>query len=146
MFGQMEYAPIIPVSALNGSGFDKLLNTALRMYKQLNTRVGTSQLNQALERWLAEYPPPTGPRTRFKVKYAVQSSANPVKFLFFVSRQAAVSESYISYLRNKIRADLGFSMIPVLVELRMSDRDTKKTPEKHPAAKVRRTGNRDRKN
>jgi GTP-binding protein len=120
LFGQMEYAPIIPVSAKNGAGVDKLLNTALKMYAQLNLTVGTSQLNQALEKWLKENPPPYGPQTRFKVKYAVQKSSNPVRFIFFVSRVKAVSEAYIAYLRNKIRKDLGFYMIPVAVEIKSS--------------------------
>jgi len=108
LFGQMEYAPIVPISARNGTGVDKLLETALRMYGQLTKQVETGPLNQALERWLQEYPPPIGPRTRFKVRYAVQASSNPVKFIFFVSRPEAVSEAYEAYLRNKIRKDLGF--------------------------------------
>ncbi|MDR0624030.1 MAG: ribosome biogenesis GTPase Der [Treponema sp.] len=120
LFGKMEYAPIIPVSARDGTGVDKLLDTVLKMYRQLTTRVETAALNQALEKWLEEYPPPMGPQTRFKVKYAVQSSDNPVSFIFFVSRPQAVSEAYVSYLRNKIRRDLGFSMVPVSIELRAS--------------------------
>jgi GTP-binding protein len=120
LFGQMEYAPIAAVSAKDGTGLDKLLSTAVKMHGQLETRVETGRLNAALERWLAEYPPPQGPRTRFKVKYAVQSSANPVNFIFFVSRPHAVSGAYLSYLRNKIRKDLGFSLIPVSVEIRPS--------------------------
>jgi GTP-binding protein len=120
MFGQMEYAPIIPVSARDGTGVDKLLNTAIKMYGQLNLTVGTSQLNQMLEKWTAENPTPIGPRTRFKLKYAVQKSANPVHFIFFASRPQAVSDAYVSYIRNKIRKDLGFSLIPVLVEIKGS--------------------------
>jgi GTP-binding protein len=120
LFGQMEYAPIIPVSAKDGTGVDKLLNTAVKMYEQLNIHIGTSQLNQALEKWMNEYPPPSGPKTRFKIKYAVQKSANPVHFILFASRIKSVSDSYISYLRNKIRKDLGFSLIPVLVEVKDS--------------------------
>jgi len=123
-FGQMEYAPIIPVSAKDGTGVDKLLNTAIKMYGQLNLQIGTSQLNQALEKWLQEYPPPTGPRTYFKIKYAVQKSANPVHFIFFVSRIQVVSDSYIAYLRNKIRKDLGFSLIPVLIDVKSSSKET----------------------
>ena len=120
LFGQMEYAPIIPVSAKDGTGVDKLLNTAVKMYGQLNLHIGTAQLNQSLERWLTEYPPPSGPRTRFKIKYAVQKSANPVHFIFFASHSKAISEAYTSYLRNKIRKELGFSMIPVHVEIKSS--------------------------
>jgi GTP-binding protein len=123
-FGQMEYAPIIPLSAKDGSGVDKLLSTTIKMYKQLNTQVETSRLNKALERWLEEYPPPSGPHTRFNVKYAVQNSVNPVRFIFFTSRSHAVSEAYISYLRNKIRRDLGFSLIPVDVKIRSSGKKT----------------------
>jgi len=125
-FAKMEYAPIVPVSALDGSGVDKLLSTAVTMYGQLNTQVETGRLNQSLARWLEECPPPSGPRTRFNVKYAVQSSANPVTFIFFTSRTHAVSESYISYLRNRIRRDLGFSMIPVGIEIRASGKPGKK--------------------
>ena len=119
-FGQMEYAPIIPVSAKDGTGADKLLNTAIKMYGQLNRQISTSQLNQALEKWLKEYPPPIGPRTRFKIKYVVQKSANPVHFIFFASRIQAVTDSYIAYLRNKIRKELGFSLIPVIVDVKSS--------------------------
>jgi GTP-binding protein len=92
------------------------------MYSQLNNRVETSRLNLALKRWLEENPPPSGPQTRFNVKYAVQSSANPVEFIFFVSRPNAVSEAYISYLRNRIRKDLGFAYIPVDVKVKNSSK------------------------
>ncbi|MDR2185995.1 MAG: ribosome biogenesis GTPase Der [Treponema sp.] len=120
LFGQMEYAPVIPVSAMDGTGVDKLMDTALGIYAQLRRRIDTGPLNQALGRWLEEYPPPAGPQTRFKVKYAVQVSDNPVKFVFFVSRPQAVNDAYVSYLRNRIRKDLGYSMIPVALDIRAS--------------------------
>jgi GTP-binding protein len=123
LFGQMEYAPILPVSARNGSGVDTLLDTAVRMYGQLNRRIDTAPLNQALERWLVEYPPPMGPRTRFKIKYAVQNSENPVEFILFVSRPQAVSQAYVAYLKNKIRKDLGLSLIPIGIKLRPSRKE-----------------------
>jgi GTP-binding protein len=122
LFGQMEYAPIIALSALDGGGIDSLLNTAIRMYDQLNIQIETAALNQALEKWLAEYPPPSGKQNRFKIRYAVQTGANPVKFIFFASRPQAVSEAYIAYLRNRIRRDLGFSLVPVVIELRGSNK------------------------
>lgn len=125
LFGQMEYAPIVKLSARDGTGVETLLDTAVRMYDQLNRRIDTGPLNQALDRWIFDYPPPIGPQTRFKVKYATQTGANPVTFVFFVSRPAAVSDAYVAYLRNRIRKDLGFSMIPVVVELRGS----RKSPE-----------------
>ena len=122
-FGQMEYAPIVPLCAADGTGVDELLETAIRMYAQLHRHTETSVLNKALERWLEENPPPQGPKTRFKIKYAVQVSSNPVKFVFFVNRCEAVSEAYKSYLRNKIRKDLGYRNIPIEIEIRPSQKE-----------------------
>ncbi|MDR2402420.1 MAG: ribosome biogenesis GTPase Der [Spirochaetaceae bacterium] len=119
-FGKMEFVPILPVSAAAGTGVEKLLQTALRIYRQLNRHTDTAVLNKALEKWLEEYPPPTGPQTRFKIKYAVQTGDNPVHFVFFASRPRAVSEAYTAYLRNRIRKDLGYSLIPIGVEIRPS--------------------------
>jgi len=120
LFGQMEYAPVIAVSALDGFGVDNLLNTAIQMHNQLRQRIETSALNQALEKWLDEYPPPAGKAARFRIRYAVQSESNPVRFIFFASRPQAVSQTYVAYLRNRIRRDLNFSLIPVAIELRAS--------------------------
>jgi GTP-binding protein len=123
LFGQMEYAPIIALSAINGDGINDLLNTGYRMYDQLVRKIETSALNKALEKWLTENPPPSGPQTRFKIRYAVQTNANPVKFVFFASRPRAANDAYVAYLRNRIRRDLGFSLIPISVELRASSGD-----------------------
>jgi len=122
LFGQMEYAPIIALSAINGSGIEELLNTSIKMYDQLKRQIETAALNNALEKWLTEYPPPSGPRTRFKIRYAVQKEANPVRFIFFTSRTHAVSDTYVAYLRNRIRRDLGFSLVPVAIDIRPSSK------------------------
>lgn len=135
-FGQMEYAPVVALSAQNGTGIETLLDTALRMYGQLIRRIDTGPLNQALQRWLEEYPPPVGPKTRFKVRYAVQTSANPVKFVLFASRPDAVSDSYVAYLRNKLRKDLGYSLIPVSIEIRSSRRDPKTARQEREAKRT----------
>jgi GTP-binding protein len=119
-FAKMEFAPIIPLSAKNGDGVDKLLAETLKLHAQLNIKIETSRLNESLQQWLTEHPPPQGPQTRFNVKYAVQSSVNPVHFIFFVSRYDAVRESYISYIRNRIRQTLGFTNIPIGITVRPS--------------------------
>jgi len=119
-FGQMAWAPVIPLSAKKGEGVEKLVTTIVTLYGQLNKRVETSKLNKAVETWLEQTPPPVAPRTRFKLRYAVQTSVNPQKFVIFASRPDAVSEAYVSFLRNKIREDLGMSMIPLTLEVKAS--------------------------
>jgi GTP-binding protein len=124
----------VPVSAKDGDGVEELLKTALRMHTQLNRHTETGPLNQALEHWLEENPPPIGPHTRFKLKYAVQTSDNPVRFVFFASRPQAVGESYVSYLRNRLRRDLGYSMIPLGVEIRSSGGNRRETSSRRKPA------------
>ncbi|MEN6296919.1 MAG: ribosome biogenesis GTPase Der [Rectinema sp.] len=122
-FGQMAYAPVIAISAKGGQGIDKLMSTVVSLYGKANKVIETSRLNQAVAAWVEESPPPAGPRTRFKLRYAVQASVNPQRFIFFVTRPEAVAESYRSFLKNKIRLELGLDGIPVQLELRASRKD-----------------------
>mgnify|MGYP002858274968 CR=1 FL=1 len=120
MFGQMNYAPIVCVSALEGKGIKLLLNTALEVYEQLNKKVETSALNNALKDWVTQYPPPASRSGNFKIRYMVQTSTNPVSFLLFATRPEVVQESYLTFLKNRIRKDLGFDKIPVQLEFKSS--------------------------
>ena len=120
MFGQMSYAPIVCISALEGKGIKLLLNTALEVYEQLNRKIETSALNAALKDWVTSYPPPASRSGNFKIKYMVQTSTNPVNFLLFATRPEVVQDSYLTFLKNRIRKDLGFDKIPVQLEFKAS--------------------------
>lgn len=120
MFGQMSYAPIIEISALEGKGIKQLLDTAIEVYEQLNRKIDTASLNTALKDWLFKYPPPASKAIHFKIRYMTQNSTNPVSFLIFATRPESVPESYVTYLKNRIREDLGFDKIPVMLEMKAS--------------------------
>jgi len=120
MFAHMSYAPIVEISAKNNSGIKNLLNTAMELYKQLNRKISTSMLNTAIKEWVTENAPPARKSGHFRVKYAVQASTNPVIFYIFASSPEQVPQTYIAYLKNKMRSDLGFDKIPVSIELKSS--------------------------
>jgi GTP-binding protein len=120
MFAHMDYAPILSLSAQNQSGVPELLDAALVMYKELTKQIETSALNAALKDWVSAYPPPAGRASHFSLRYIVQSGTNPARFILFASRRDAVAQNYLSYIKNKIRADLGFGHIPVLLDVRSS--------------------------
>jgi GTP-binding protein len=120
MFGHMEYAPVLPLSALKGSGVKPLLDAAIELYGQLSKKIETSALNLALSDWVAASPPPQGRAHQFKVRYMVQTGTNPVTFLLFATRPESVTNSYLAYIRNRIRKDLGFENIPVVLEVKGS--------------------------
>ena len=120
MFGQMEFAPILTLSALEGTGIKALLNECIELYGQLNHKIPTTSLNMALKDWLFKYPPPASKTAHFKIRYMTQKSVNPVSFLIFTTRPEVVPETYVTYLKNRIREDLGFDKIPVQLEMKAS--------------------------
>ncbi len=118
-FPVLSFAPVVPVSALTGHGMKKLLDTALAVADQLDRRVGTGRLNAALAGWVEHYRLPVRGQN-YKIRYAAQVGANPVRFVVFVNRMSGFPRAYAQYLENCIRRDLGFALVPVGVEFRQS--------------------------
>ncbi|MGE4585473.1 MAG: ribosome biogenesis GTPase Der [Sphaerochaeta sp.] len=118
LFPILSFAPIAAISALEAQDIGKLLDTVWSVWRQLNKRIDTARLNEAIKDWGEAYQPPRGTTGHFKVYYGTQISANPVKFLMFVNRIKEFPQIYIQYLKNCIRRDLGFTLIPIEIDLR----------------------------
>jgi GTP-binding protein len=120
VFPVLSFAPIVAVSATAETGFNRLLDTVYRVNRQLHQRVGTGELNRALEDWAEMTPPPYVRGKRVKLHYMTQVSAHPVVFVLFVSRSRGFPNSYQGYIVNRIREEFGFGDVPVKLELRES--------------------------
>ncbi len=118
LFPILSFAPLVDISALKGRNIGKLLDTVWAVWRQLNKRTDTAQLNNALRAWAETYQPPRGSSGHFKVYYGTQVSVTPIRFLFFVNHVKAFPAVYVQYLKNCIRRDLGFTMVPLEVDLR----------------------------
>jgi len=119
LFPVLEFAPLVATTALNGEGVNNLLDVSLKVWKQLNRRVDTARLNDAVSKWLAEYPIPVRGKN-IKLRYGTQVDTNPVKFIFFVNNKSGYPSRYSRYLENRIRKDLGFSNVPIHLEIRQN--------------------------
>lgn len=118
LFPVLSFAPLVAISAKEGRGIDVLLDTVVEIDREMARRVDTSTLNNALARWSEKYQPPRGEAGHYKVYYGTQIGASPVRFLFFVNRIKNFPPMYVQYLKNCIRKDLGFTKVPVEVDLR----------------------------
>ncbi len=127
LFPILSFAPIVPISAKDGLDVEKLLDCIWSVWKQLNKRVETAQFNNFLRAWSDAYQPVRGSSGHYKVYYGTQVSAPPVRFLFFINRRNGFPAGYVQYLKNCIRRDLGFTQIPIEVDLKERRRNT---PEK----------------
>lgn len=117
LFPVFQHVPVLPLSAHTGEGIPQLLNMLVHIRGELHRRVDTGPLNQALQRWITETPPPSG-RRPIKVRYMTQVSTAPVRFVLFTNRRKIFPEFYRRYLMNRLRDDLGFAHIPFFLEIR----------------------------
>lgn len=118
LFPILNFAPIVPLSALKNDGVEELLKTIIKVNTQLHNRVDTSKLNSHLADWVEENEPPRSKKGRYKIKYMTQASSNPVKFVVFLNIKKGFPESYERYILKMIRADFGMTSIPINMEFR----------------------------
>ncbi|MBN1835735.1 MAG: ribosome biogenesis GTPase Der [Spirochaetales bacterium] len=119
VFPILQFAPVVAISAQTGWNVNRMLQEVLELWDQLRRKVPTHQLNRLLQQWVADYPLPVRGRN-VKLRYATQTSVNPVRFVFFVNSRKGYPGGYTRYLENRIRQDLGFDKVPVAVEVRES--------------------------
>ena len=123
---------LVPISALNEIGVDRLMETVLETYESWNTHIPTSKLNEWLYTATFENPPPafkgTGPAkyksTKLKLKFMAQVGTRPPTFMISLNRrnpnEKTVPESYIRFLQNRLRRDFGFEGVPIRIVFRGS--------------------------
>lgn len=110
---QMKGAPVVPVSALKGSGLARLRAAILESYENWNQRVSTGILNRWLEGMVMAHPPPAPRGRRIKLRYMTQSSSRPPTFIVMCSYPRLLPESYSRYLVNGLRSRFGLKGTPI---------------------------------
>jgi GTP-binding protein len=118
----ISYAPILRVSALNGSGISRLLTTVERIKENWQSRVPTGHLNDLLHRVLAQKPPPTRKGKRLQMYYLTQARTAPPQFVFFVNRPHLADPAYERFLERTIRESFDFEGTPKRIVLRPRSR------------------------
>ena len=91
--------PSIAISALSGSGVEKVLPFAAKLQERYNLRVPTHELAEFINRTVDRSPPPKGVR----IRYTTQTGSAPPRFTIFANRPDDVPESYVRYVENALR-------------------------------------------
>ncbi len=110
-------APLVFVSAASGYEIDRMLNAAVKLHRQLDTKLATSRLNQTLIRLAERTPPPAVGGRRFRIYYAVQTGCRPFRIRLFCNQERRLTESYRRYLEAGVIAEFGLAGCPVWFEL-----------------------------
>jgi GTP-binding protein len=117
---QARGVPLLTVSGMTGKGIDQLLGAAFEVRETWSKRVSTGQLNRWFEEAVERNPPPAPGGRRIKLRYITQVNTRPPAFVLFGTRVDQLPDSYLRYLVNGIRKELGFGAVPVRLNVRAS--------------------------
>jgi len=122
----LTFAPIVFMSAKEGTNVLGALDIVRELHKQASIRVPTADLNEAVREAIAHRKPRPRRNKLPKVYYATQVSVNPPTIVLFVNNPALFSAGYKRYLGNYLRNVLPFSEIPIRIIYRERERSPSK--------------------
>jgi GTP-binding protein len=119
---QVRGVAVLTLSALTGSGIDKLMPTVFDIYERWQKRISTARLNQWLGEMVERHPPPLGHNgRRIRLRYMTQAKGRPPTFIVFANLPQDLPDAYVRYLQNGLREDFGLSGVPLRIQLRKQD-------------------------
>jgi GTPase len=104
--------PVLRVSALSGSGVQRLLPILAGTIDNYRRRVPTREVNSVIRSAQAAHPAPGGAR----VLYATQGATDPPTFTLFANRE--LPRTYVRYLENQLRAHFELGSVPIKLRVR----------------------------
>lgn len=111
--GNIDYLPIIFISALTKQRVFKLIELAKQIEKERKKKISTNQLNDFIAEETQKLPPPSTPTGReVRIKYVTMVGDHYPIFLFFCNYPKSVTDSYKRFLEKAIRRQYGFVGVP----------------------------------
>ncbi len=110
---QVKDIPYVPVSALEKTNLDILIEKSFTVYDVWNQRVPTAKLNRWFEAVVQRHPPPLVQGRRLKLRYITQIKTRPPSFLCFCNQPDQVPESYKRYVVNELRKHFMLPGVPI---------------------------------
>jgi GTP-binding protein len=116
-FPQLWFAPVLFLSAKTGEGVDQLLKFAESTFASANRELETEELDQFLEKILAESMPGKMDDQRAPKIYNIkQIGTKPPVFKMTVNFPAAIAQSWRRWFEKQFRLKFGFEGTPIVVK------------------------------
>jgi len=138
-FKTLAFVPVMFVSCTQNQRIHKLMSTAEEILNQSSRRVDTATVNRVMQQAVHEHTPALlkgKSSKRIKFYFATQVAVKPPTIVIFCNVFNEIQESYIRYLRNKLRSELGFQDVPLRLIFRpkagVRKRDAKEAGELQP--------------
>src|SRR3954467_8416959 len=119
----VDFAPLLFVSALQGTRIHQILELAAELRDEASTRIPTPLLNEWVQQMQDEHPAPLFRGFPVRFSYAWQVATQPVTVAIQCNRPQAVDDSYRRFLVNRFRERFTLR-VPVRLVFRQKSRST----------------------
>lgn len=119
----VDFAPLLFVSALEGTRVHKILELAAQLHDEASTRIATPELNDWVQAMQDEHPAPLFRGFPVRFSYAWQVATQPVTVAIQCNRPAAVDDAYRRFMVNRFRERFGLH-VPVRLVYRQKSART----------------------
>ena len=109
--------PVIFISALENSGLGDLMKKVDEMYKKIQFRISTSELNHFFMTVIRKAPSPVYGSRDVKFYYLTQTHQVPPSFIAFANYPAGVRDSYRRFLVRQIQNKWNLKGVPIRISV-----------------------------
>ncbi|CAB4242484.1 GTPase Der [Methylacidimicrobium sp. AP8] len=108
---QLAFAPVVPLSAKEGTNIDRLLETSLQVDAEAKIEISTSALNRFFQNVQRRVPPPLSKGKRLKIYYVVNetargsAAASALRLRLYANDPKLRVESYERFLEAQMRKE-----------------------------------------
>ena len=117
------FAPLLFVSALDGTRVTKILDLAAELHDEASTRIPTPALNAWVQEMQDSHPAPLWNGFPVRFSYAWQVARQPITIAIQCSRPHAVDETYRRFLLHRLRERFNLR-VPVRLAFKSKSRNT----------------------
>ena len=114
----VPWARVVPMSAKNGRGTQKLLHAIDEAVRSHRQRITTSEVNRFFEEVLDRHPPPSMKSRAVRLYFVTQAEVAPPTFVAVTNAPDHIHFSYQRYIVNQLRERFGFDGSPIRVRYR----------------------------
>lgn len=125
-FPHLRGAPIVMISNVSGRGVDRVLREAFALHEEAGVRVGTGELNRAIDRAFQKLRFRGRSTEKPRVFYGTQLRVQPPSFLLFVNRARLFEKEALRAVARELRKSLGYERVPVRLVIRERERSPSK--------------------
>jgi GTP-binding protein len=120
----LNYASVIFLSALQGTGIERVLHEVRAVAAERRKRVTTGQMNRFLEK-IDFQRAPVPMAKRMRIFYMTQAAVAPPTFVLFTDRDIKMHFSFERFLENQIREAFGFKGTPIWFKVKARNAEKK---------------------